>query len=65
MNGPRERWLSDSRPTSTDVSRHPATTFTARPGDESIRAKRDEVLRALGSSHKLVDVRSPRSTQAS
>ena len=34
-------------------------TFDAREGDESIRAKRDEVLQALGTGTKLVDVRSP------
>jgi thiosulfate/3-mercaptopyruvate sulfurtransferase len=59
MNGPREKWISEGRPTSAEVPSHPAATFTAKPGDESIRAKRDEVLAALGDSHKLVDVRSP------
>jgi thiosulfate/3-mercaptopyruvate sulfurtransferase len=34
-------------------------TFTAQPGDDSIRAKRDEVREALDSSTSLVDVRSP------
>ena len=59
LNGPRERWISEGRPTTTDEPNHDAASFTARPGDESIRAKRDEVLGALGNSHKLVDVRSP------
>ncbi len=36
-----------------------ATTFTAQPGDDAIRAKRDEVIAALDQPTKLVDVRSP------
>jgi thiosulfate/3-mercaptopyruvate sulfurtransferase len=59
LNGPRERWISERRPTTTDLPRLAATTFTAKPGDDSIRAKRDEVFSALGNSHQLVDVRSP------
>jgi thiosulfate/3-mercaptopyruvate sulfurtransferase len=59
MNGPREKWISEGRPTSTDVPSYEPQQFTAREGDESIRARRDEVLSALGSSTRLVDVRSP------
>jgi thiosulfate/3-mercaptopyruvate sulfurtransferase len=59
MNGPREKWISEGRPTSSDVPSYPAATFEARPGDDSIRAKRDEVLASLGNGKKLVDVRSP------
>ena len=59
MNGPREKWVSEGRPTTTDTPKHAAATFTAQPGDDAIRAKRDEVLEALGSDRKLVDVRSP------
>jgi thiosulfate/3-mercaptopyruvate sulfurtransferase len=59
LNGPRERWIGENRPTTTDASSHPAATFTAQPGDDAIRAKRDEVLAALGDGKKLVDVRSP------
>jgi thiosulfate/3-mercaptopyruvate sulfurtransferase len=59
VNGPREKWIAEGRPTTTDVPAHPPTTFTARPGDDAIRAKRDEVLQALGDDRKLVDVRSP------
>ncbi len=59
MNGPREKWIAEDRPTTTDVPSHVAATFTAQPGDDAIRAKRDEVLAALDSSTKLVDVRSP------
>ena len=59
VNGPREKWISEGRPTTTDVPDHAAATFTAKPGDDTIRAKRDEVLGALGDSEVLVDVRSP------
>jgi thiosulfate/3-mercaptopyruvate sulfurtransferase len=59
LNGPRERWISDRRPTTTELPDHAATTFAAKPGDDSIRAKRDEVQAALGDSTQLVDVRSP------
>jgi len=59
LNGPREKWIGEGKPTTADVPSHPAATFTAQPGDEAIRALRDEVFAALDSSTKLVDVRSP------
>jgi thiosulfate/3-mercaptopyruvate sulfurtransferase len=59
LNGPREKWISDGRPTSTEVPSYAAVSFTAKPGDEQIRARRDEVLAAIDAPTKLVDVRSP------
>jgi thiosulfate/3-mercaptopyruvate sulfurtransferase len=59
LNGPRERWIVEGRPTTTELPTHPPTTFEAGPGDETIRAMREEVLGALGGSHVLVDVRAP------
>jgi len=59
MNGPREKWISEGRPTSTDLPSYEAADFKAAPGDDAIRAKRDEVLSALDADTKLVDVRSP------
>jgi len=59
VNGPREKWISEGRATTTEIPGHAAATFTAKPGDDTIRAKRDEVLGALGDSEVLVDVRSP------
>jgi thiosulfate/3-mercaptopyruvate sulfurtransferase len=59
MNGPREKWIEDGRPTTTDVPKYDSATFTAQPGDEAIRALRDEVMAALDQSTSLVDVRSP------
>src|SRR5438046_7169595 len=59
LNGPREKWIAEGRPTTAEVPAHPATTFTAQPGDEAIRARRDQVVAAVDSPTKLVDVRSP------
>ncbi len=59
INGPREKWIAEGREISSEAPDYPAVTFTAQPGDKSIRAFRDEVLDALGSSTNLVDVRSP------
>jgi thiosulfate/3-mercaptopyruvate sulfurtransferase len=59
VNGPREKWIAEDRPTTTEVPSHAPAAFTAKPGDEAIRAKRDEVLAALSTATKLVDVRSP------
>ena len=61
MNGPREKWIAEGKPTSTDVPSYEAATFEARSGDDAIRAKRDEVLSVVeaGNGKKLVDVRSP------
>ncbi len=59
LNGPRERWISEGRPTTTELPSHAPTLFTATPGDGQIRAMRDEVLAALDTDRVLVDVRSP------
>ena len=59
VNGPRELWISEGRPTTTDVPSYEPATFTATQGDPTIRAKRDEVLDALDGPERLVDVRSP------
>jgi len=59
MNGPREKWISEGRPTSTDAPAHEAGSFNTREGDPEIRALRDEVLGNLDKDVSLVDVRSP------
>jgi thiosulfate/3-mercaptopyruvate sulfurtransferase len=59
INGPREKWTAEGRPTTADVPSYEPARFTAPPGDHAIRATRDEVLAALDSDTKLVDVRSP------
>src|SRR3954467_8396031 len=59
INGPREKWIAEDRPTTTDEPSFPEASFEAKAGDDSIRAMRDEVLDSLGSDSNLVDVRSP------
>ncbi len=59
MNGPREKWIEEGRPTSSDAPSHPAATFEAGEPDRSIRAMRDEMLKLVGTDTRLVDVRSP------
>jgi thiosulfate/3-mercaptopyruvate sulfurtransferase len=59
VNGPREKWIAEGRPTTPDVPSYEPATFTAQRGDAAIRATRDEVLAAIDSETKLVDVRSP------
>jgi thiosulfate/3-mercaptopyruvate sulfurtransferase len=58
LDGGRKRWELDSRALVDDVVARPATTYTAKDQDTSIRAFRDDVLTAIGSLN-LVDVRSP------
>jgi thiosulfate/3-mercaptopyruvate sulfurtransferase len=59
INGPREKWISEGRETSTEVPSYAAAEFRTKSGDEKIRARRDEVLESLDSEIHLVDVRSP------
>lgn len=59
VNGPREKWIAEGRPTSTEAPSYAAGSFTAKAGNNEIRAFRDEVVQALDKSTKLVDVRSP------
>ena len=59
MNGPREKWIAEGRPTTAEFPGFGAAKFTTRPGDESIRAYRHEVIAALEQDVRLVDVRSP------
>jgi thiosulfate/3-mercaptopyruvate sulfurtransferase len=59
VNGPREKWISEGRETTTDVSSYPEREFKAKKGDSKIRAMREEVQKALDSDTSLVDVRSP------
>ena len=59
MDGPREKWISEGRPTTSDLPRHAKAHLSVRPGDDSIRAVRHEVIAALDTGTRLVDVRSP------
>jgi thiosulfate/3-mercaptopyruvate sulfurtransferase len=60
MNGPREKWISENRPTTQDVPEYKAANFVVQGQNDAIRAKREAVMAAVESkSHRLVDVRSP------
>jgi thiosulfate/3-mercaptopyruvate sulfurtransferase len=59
VNGPREKWIAEDRDTETAAPSYPAASFEAKPPNESIRARRDEVQKALAGGISLVDVRSP------
>jgi thiosulfate/3-mercaptopyruvate sulfurtransferase len=58
LDGGRKRWELDSRELIRDVPQRPATSYRAAEQDGALRAKRDEVLEAIG-KRNLVDVRSP------
>src|SRR6476661_8042273 len=59
INGPREKWIGDGRPTTKEVPSYRATKFEAKAPDNAIRALRDEMLGLVGTDTRLVDVRSP------
>jgi thiosulfate/3-mercaptopyruvate sulfurtransferase len=58
LDGGRKKWELDARELSTEKVTRPATSYTAKDQDLSIRAFRDEVIDAIGKK-SLVDVRSP------
>jgi len=58
LDGGRKKWELDSRELVTEVPHRPATAYHAQEPDASIRARRDEVIAAIGRVN-LVDVRSP------
>ncbi|MFL5877803.1 MAG: sulfurtransferase [Solirubrobacteraceae bacterium] len=60
VDGGRQKWIDDGRELTTDAPSVRPATYTAQERDESIRARRDEVLANLGVAERpLVDVRSP------
>jgi thiosulfate/3-mercaptopyruvate sulfurtransferase len=58
LDGGRKKWELDSRELVSEVPQRQATTYSASEQDTAIRAKRDEVVDAIGAKN-LVDVRSP------
>jgi thiosulfate/3-mercaptopyruvate sulfurtransferase len=58
LDGGRKKWELDARPYSTDVPSREKTNYQAKSPDLSIRAFRDDVVKAIGVQN-LVDVRSP------
>jgi thiosulfate/3-mercaptopyruvate sulfurtransferase len=71
MNGGRQKWLEEKRPTTREVRSYPSTAYRVADAHPEIRAFREDVLRHIGNpdprkrrvevpkSHVLVDVRSP------
>jgi thiosulfate/3-mercaptopyruvate sulfurtransferase len=58
LDGGRKKWELDARPYSKDVPSRSATTYSAQDQDLTIRAFRDDVVKAIGIKN-LIDVRSP------
>ncbi len=60
MDGGRAKWMSEGRATTADVPRYDAADYTAGFGDDNVRARSHDIVRALGDdAMNLVDVRSP------
>ena len=59
LDGPREKWIADGLATSAELPGYAPVSFTAQPGEDAIRARREEVLEAIDAPTRLVDVRSP------
>jgi thiosulfate/3-mercaptopyruvate sulfurtransferase len=60
LNGGRAKWVEEGRPLTEDVpTREPTEYPVVERKDAPIRAFRDDVVRHLESSGRLVDVRSP------
>ena len=60
LDGGRQKWIDEGRELTQEPVRAEEASYKAQERDESIRARRDEVLRNLGRDEvALVDVRSP------
>jgi len=60
MDGGRKKWLEENRQTTKDEPSVTPSSYKASEPDQSLRAKRDQVLASLGRPDRaLVDVRSP------
>jgi thiosulfate/3-mercaptopyruvate sulfurtransferase len=60
MNGGRKKWLDEDRPLTTVVPAIERTTYKANHPNQTLRARREQVLESLGREGRaLVDVRSP------
>jgi len=60
MDGGRKKWVDENRPTTKDAPSPQKASYKAQEPKKELRAKRDEVLAALGNQkNALVDVRSP------
>jgi thiosulfate/3-mercaptopyruvate sulfurtransferase len=60
MNGGRQKWIDEGRPMTTEIPAPVPATYVARDRDESIRARREDVMAIVEAQDEhLVDVRSP------
>jgi thiosulfate/3-mercaptopyruvate sulfurtransferase len=60
MDGGRAKWEAEGRPLSRETPSYASTNYTAKERDQSLRAYRDDVLKAVeGGEGSIVDVRSP------
>jgi thiosulfate/3-mercaptopyruvate sulfurtransferase len=58
LDGGRQKWIDEGRELTVDEPSISTASYSARERDETIRARRDAVLKSLGNA-ALVDVRSP------
>ena len=58
LDGGRQKWIDEGRELAVDEPSISRASYSARDRDETIRARRDAVLKSLGDA-ALVDVRSP------
>jgi thiosulfate/3-mercaptopyruvate sulfurtransferase len=58
LDGGRQKWIDEGRELTADEPSISRASYSARDRDETIRARRDAVLKSLG-DEALVDVRSP------
>jgi thiosulfate/3-mercaptopyruvate sulfurtransferase len=60
LDGGRQKWIDESRDLTTNGPTRAVASYSAKEQDESIRARRDQVLGWLGAGDRaLIDVRSP------
>src|ERR671934_2750876 len=60
LDGGRQKWIDEGRELTSEQPSLEQVAYTAKERDESIRERRDSVLRNLGREGRvLVDVRSP------
>jgi thiosulfate/3-mercaptopyruvate sulfurtransferase len=60
MDGGRKKWAEENRPTTKDKPAPKRASYKAEAPNKALRAKRDDVLGALGNAkNAMVDVRSP------
>jgi thiosulfate/3-mercaptopyruvate sulfurtransferase len=60
LDGGRQKWIDEGRELTTNGAAPATAGYSAQDADESIRARRDQVLAWIGAADRaLVDVRSP------